>query len=85
MNLTKCAFGVESGKFLGFMVNHRGIEVNPTKAQVVVDLQSLRTIKEVQRLIGIVGNHLSVCVQIYRQVSPILPGAPVQVKDQLGS
>lgn len=49
-NPTKCAFGVESGKFLGFMVNHRGIEVNPTKAQAIVDLQPLRTIKEVQRL-----------------------------------
>ena len=28
LNPAKCAFGVESGKFLGFMVNHRGIEVN---------------------------------------------------------
>ena len=27
----KCAFGVLSGKFLGFMVSQRGIEVNPDK------------------------------------------------------
>ena len=38
LNLAKYAFGVESGKFLGFMVNHHGIEVNPAKAQAVVDL-----------------------------------------------
>ena len=25
----KCSFGVGSGKFLGYMVTHRGIEVNP--------------------------------------------------------
>ena len=27
-NASKCSFGVESGKFLGYMVTHRGIEVN---------------------------------------------------------
>ena len=31
LNPQKCVFGVESGKFLGFMVNHRGIEANPAK------------------------------------------------------
>ena len=29
LNPTKCAFGVNAGKFLGFMVTQRGIEVNP--------------------------------------------------------
>jgi hypothetical protein len=31
LNPAKCAFGVSSGKFLGFMVSHRGIEANPKK------------------------------------------------------
>ncbi|GKV10424.1 hypothetical protein SLEP1_g21788 [Rubroshorea leprosula] len=31
LNPAKCIFGVESGKFLGFMVSQRGIEVNPEK------------------------------------------------------
>ena len=31
LNLSKCAFGVFSGKFHGFMVSYRGIEVNPDK------------------------------------------------------
>ena len=34
LNPAKCAFDMESGKFLGFMVNHWGIKVKPTKAQV---------------------------------------------------
>ena len=55
LNPVKCAFGVESGKFLVFMVNHRGIEVNQVKSQAVVDLQPLRTTKEVQRLTWIVA------------------------------
>ena len=29
LNASKCSFGVESWKFLGYMVTHRGIEVNP--------------------------------------------------------
>ena len=29
LNASKCSFGVGSEKFLGYMVTHRGIEVNP--------------------------------------------------------
>ena len=28
LNTSKCSFGVGSGKFLGYMVTHRGIEIN---------------------------------------------------------
>ena len=31
LNPGKCAFGVTTGKFLGFMVSQRGIEANPDK------------------------------------------------------
>ena len=29
LNASKCSFGVGSGKFLGYMVTHRRIEINP--------------------------------------------------------
>ena len=29
LNASKCSTGVSSRKFLGFMITHRGIEVNP--------------------------------------------------------
>ena len=38
-NPSKCAFGVSSGKFLGFMVSHRGIEANPNKIQAILDMK----------------------------------------------
>ena len=38
LNPAKCAFGVGSKKFLGFMVNHRGIEANSSKVQALLDL-----------------------------------------------
>ena len=39
LNPSKCAFGVSSGKFLVFMVSHRGIEANPNKIQVILDMK----------------------------------------------
>ena len=35
LNPEKCVFGVEAGKFLGFMLTERGIEANPDKWQRV--------------------------------------------------
>ena len=29
LNASKCSFGVRSSKFLGYMVTHLGIEINP--------------------------------------------------------
>ncbi|KAL5580021.1 hypothetical protein UlMin_012463 [Ulmus minor] len=47
LNPSKCAFGVSSGKFMGFMVNHRGIEANPAKIQALLHMEPPRKIKEV--------------------------------------
>ena len=52
LNPAKCAFGVSAGKFLGFIVNHRGIEANPDKIKAVLGMPSPLGIKEVQRLTG---------------------------------
>ena len=51
LNPSKCAFGVATGKFLGFMVSQRGIEANPDKVQAILDIASPKTVKEVQKLI----------------------------------
>ena len=52
LNSAKCAFGVSSGKFLGFMVSQIGIEANPEKVRVILEMSSLKTIKEVLSLTG---------------------------------
>ena len=52
LNLGKCAFGVMTGKFLGFMVSQRGIEVNPEKIRAIMELEPPKTIKEVPSLNG---------------------------------
>ena len=38
LNASKCSFSVGSGKFLGYMVTHRRIEVNPDQVKVINSL-----------------------------------------------
>ena len=52
LNPSKRTFGVASGKFLGFMVSQRGIEANPEKVRVILEMVSPKTVKEVQKLTG---------------------------------
>ena len=52
LNASKCSFGVGFGKFLGYMVTHHRIEVNPDQIKAINNLQPPRNPKEVQRLTG---------------------------------
>jgi hypothetical protein len=40
LNPTKCIFGVEEAKILGFLVSHRGIEANPKKIEAILNMES---------------------------------------------
>ena len=55
LNVSKCSFGVGSGKFLGYMVTHRGIEINLDQIRVINNLQPSRNPKEVQKLTGMMA------------------------------
>lgn len=52
MNPLKCAFGVTSGKFLGFVVHHRGIEVDPAKMKAIIELPPPKNIRELRGFQG---------------------------------
>ena len=52
LNSLKCAFKVKSGKFLGFMVNQRGIKANPKKINALLEMSSPWKPKEVMSLAG---------------------------------
>ncbi|XP_073286801.1 uncharacterized protein [Primulina huaijiensis] len=52
LNPAKCIFGVRSGKFLGFLQTDRGIEVNPEKIKVIMDMTSPQSVRDVQKLTG---------------------------------
>jgi hypothetical protein len=52
MNPLKCVFGVSSGKFLGFIVRHRGIEIDRSKIELILKMPEPRNIHELKSLQG---------------------------------
>jgi hypothetical protein len=52
LNPNKCIFGVTSGKLLGFINSHRGIEANPEKISAITKIKAPTCIKDVKKLTG---------------------------------
>ena len=52
MNPMKCVFGVSVGKFLGFLIHHSGISVDPTKAVVIATMKRPTTVRELKSFLG---------------------------------
>ena len=52
LNANKYAFEVGAGKFLGYMITHRGIEVNPDQISAIECLKSPSNPKKVKVLTG---------------------------------
>jgi hypothetical protein len=48
LNPTKCVFGVPAGQLLGFIVSHRGIEVNPEKIKAILEISRPNDLKDIQ-------------------------------------
>ncbi|XP_028091577.1 uncharacterized protein LOC114291891 [Camellia sinensis] len=52
MNPLKCAFGLSLGKFLGFVVRNKGIEVDPTKIKAIAKMPPPRNLRQLKGLQG---------------------------------
>jgi dsDNA-binding SOS-regulon protein len=52
LNPNKCVFGVPSGKLLGFIISHHGIEANPEKISAITNMKAPTCIKDMQKLTG---------------------------------
>ena len=52
MNPLKCVFGVTSGKFLGFVVRKKGIEIDPDKVKAIIQMPHPRNLRELRGLQG---------------------------------
>ena len=74
-NPLKYAFGVKSGKFLGFMVNQYGIEANPKKINALLEMSSPQKPKEVMSLAGrvaVISQFLSRAIDCYAPFFDVL-------------
>ena len=52
MNPLKRTFGVTAGKFLGFLVHQKGINVDPLKVKAIVTIKPPTSVKELKSFIG---------------------------------
>ena len=52
LNPLKCALGVQAGKFLGFLVHQRGVEVDQNKAKAIISTKAPQNKKELQKFLG---------------------------------
>ena len=52
MNSMKCAFEVSVGKFLRFLVHHRGISVDPAKAIAIATMKRSTTVRKLKSFLG---------------------------------
>jgi hypothetical protein len=52
MNPLKCAFGVSTGKFLGFIVHEKGIEIDPKKTEAIRSVKAPTCKKDLQTFLG---------------------------------
>ena len=73
MNPRKCAFGVRSGNFLGFMVHQRGVELDKNKAKAI--LESLTPTNKVQlrRLLGKINFLRKFIPNLVGKIQPLIP------------
>ena len=52
MNPMKCAFEESAGKFLWFLVHHRGISIDPAKATTIATMKKPTTVRELKSFLG---------------------------------
>ena len=52
MNPLKCAFGVSAGKLLGFIINEKGIEIDPKKIEAIKNVKIPTCKKDLQSFLG---------------------------------
>uniref|UniRef100_J3MCF0 RNA-directed DNA polymerase n=1 Tax=Oryza brachyantha TaxID=4533 RepID=J3MCF0_ORYBR len=75
VNPMKCAFGVLSGKFLGFIVTKKGIQIDPTKIEAIVkmpapvNLHKLKSLQACQNAFNDIKEYL---------INPHVLSAPVK-------
>src|ERR1044072_3825910 len=52
LNPEKCSFGIEGGKFLGYIISARGIAANQDKCRAIIEMRSPTNVLEVHKLNG---------------------------------
>jgi hypothetical protein len=73
MNPMKCAFGVTAGKFLGFIIHEKGIQIDPKKIESLERVTEPTCKKDVQKLLRKINNLRRFISNLAGKVESFLP------------
>jgi hypothetical protein len=73
MNPLKCAFGITSGRFLGFIVHEHGIQIDPKKIESIGKIGEPVCNKDVQKLLGKINYLRRFISNLAGRVDSLLP------------
>jgi hypothetical protein len=73
MNPNKCASGVSTGEFLGFLVHEGGIEVGKKSMKAIDEVVPLTNLKELQSLLGKISFVRRFISNLSQKVMPFYP------------
>lgn len=68
---SKCEFLKKELKFLGFVINQKGILPDPDKIQAVVEWSALRTFKDAQKFLGLAGFYRRFVKDYSKKATPL--------------
>src|SRR6187397_2599242 len=80
LNPSKCAFGVTSGKLLGYVISCRGIEIDLTKIKAIMSMPPPKTEKQIRGFIGrlhyisrFISKLTMICEPIFKKLKKNVP------------
>ncbi|XP_070005082.1 uncharacterized mitochondrial protein AtMg00860-like [Nicotiana sylvestris] len=75
LNPATCVFGVPTGKLLGFIMSHRGIELDPSKVKAIQELPPPKNMKDAMSFLGrlnyisrFIAQSTIICEPIFKNV-----------------
>jgi hypothetical protein len=82
MNPLKCAFGMTSGKFLGFVVHECGIQIDPKKIESIGKIGEPVCEKDVQNMLGKINYLWHFISNLAGRVESLLPLVRLKHKEE---
>jgi hypothetical protein len=83
MNPLKCAFGVTSGRFLGFIVHEHDIQIDPKKMESIRKIEESVCKKDVQKLLGKINYLCHFISNLVGRVESLLPLVRLKHEEEL--
>ena len=68
---SKCFFGVKEVEYLGHIVSHRGVKVDPNKFKAMMDWPIPKTLKNLRGFLGLIGYYRKFVWNYQRIVTPL--------------